>query len=124
MLDYIPVRTPADFASAFPMSKGGLTLETLMPSLLLQAMIHNNGVSCCRASQTRFVHLQTDTNKPEQNTKTKIMREKRKRKSQSLSSPSPLDMIANESFKNEKIGKRLTDLHPVLRYRFILYIYV
>ena len=26
---------------------------------VLQAMIHNNGVSCRRAVQTRFVHLQT-----------------------------------------------------------------
>lgn len=96
MLDYIPVRTPADFASAFPMSKEKLTLETLMPSLLLQAMIHNNGVSCRRAIQTRFSRALADTNKPEQNTKTKIMREKKrdrkekkeKKKSQSLSPPS------------------------------------
>ena len=78
MLDYIPVRTPADFASAFPMSKEKLTLETLMPSLLLQAMIHNNGVSCRRAIQTRFSRALADTNKPEQNTKTKIMREKKR----------------------------------------------
>ena len=88
-----------------------------MPSLLLQAMIHNNGVSCRRAVQTRFSRALADTNKPEQNTKTKIMREKKrdrkKEKKISVSlpslSPSPLAMLANESFKNEKIGKRLTD---------------
>ena len=119
MLDYIPVRTPADFASAFPMSKEKLTLETLMPSLLLQAMIHNNGVSCRRAIQTRFSRALADTNKPEQNTKTKIMREKKRDRKKKIIiiisvslpslSPSPLAMMANESFKNEKIGKRLTD---------------
>ena len=69
-----------------------------MPSLLLQAMIHNNGVSCRRAIQTRFSRALADTNKPEQNTKTKIMRgkkrdRKKKKKKKNLSlSPLPLSL--------------------------------